>query len=82
MAPGSPDAICITPGPEQVLYIADIGPSRIYKVSLEGKVLGMMGGRGMKLGQLNTPHQLTCVDDKTLWVADMFNWRVQKFTME
>ena len=42
----------------------------------------MLGGRGTKIGEFNTTHELTCVDDHTLWVADMFNWRVQKVTME
>src|SRR5437868_6189496 len=30
-APGSPWAICITPGPREVLYAADAYPGRIYK---------------------------------------------------
>jgi len=40
MAPGAPWAICITPGPHQVLFSADAFPGRIYKLSLDGKVLG------------------------------------------
>jgi hypothetical protein len=42
-APGSPWTICITPGPNQVLYSADAWPGRIYKLSLDGKLLGMLG---------------------------------------
>src|ERR1700716_2369828 len=34
MAPGAPWAICITPGPNQVLYSSDGFPGRIYKLSL------------------------------------------------
>ncbi len=78
---GAPMSICITPGPNQVIFIADMIPSRIYKVSLEGKVLGMFADGGTKLGELNTTHELTCPDDKTVWAADMFNWRIQKFTL-
>ena len=78
---GAPMSICITPGANQVIYIADMVPSRIYKVSLEGKVLGMFADGGTKLGELNTTHQLACPDDHTIWAADMFNWRVQKFTL-
>ena len=80
--PGAPDAMCITPGANQVLYIADVNPSRVYKVSLEGKVLGMFGDPGGKLGQFRAIHALHCQDDHTVWVADMFNWRAQKITME
>ena len=32
MGPGAPWAICITPGPNQVLYAADAFPGRIYKL--------------------------------------------------
>ena len=41
MAPGAPWTICITPGPNQVLYTSDAFPGRIYKLSLDGKVLGV-----------------------------------------
>jgi sugar lactone lactonase YvrE len=50
--PGSPWAICITPPPNQVLYSSDAFPGRIYKLSLDGKVLGMFGKSGKLLGQL------------------------------
>ena len=39
-APGAPWAICITPGPTKYLYSSDAYPGRIYKLSLDGKVLG------------------------------------------
>src|SRR5260221_14615015 len=42
-APGAPDALCMTPGPNPVLFVGDLYPSRVYKVSLEGKVLGVYG---------------------------------------
>ena len=35
---GAPWAICITPGPTQLLYSADAVPGRIYKLTLDGKV--------------------------------------------
>ena len=46
MAPGAPWAICITPGPNQVLYASDSFPGRLYKLSLDGKVLGVLGESG------------------------------------
>ena len=46
LAPGAPDALCMTPGPNPVLFVGDLYPSRIYKVSLEGKVLGVYGQPG------------------------------------
>ena len=41
--PAAPWAICITPPPDQVLFASDAFPGRIYKLSLDGKVLGMLG---------------------------------------
>ena len=81
-AAGSPWAMCITQGPAQVMYVGDSNPSRIYKVSLDGKVLGMLGNPGGKLGEFRVIHGLACPNEKTLWVADMLNWRVQKITLE
>ena len=46
MQPGSPWAMCITAGPVQYLYVSDAYPGRIYKLSLDGKVLGWLGGTG------------------------------------
>src|SRR3954470_3560402 len=44
---GAPWAVCITPGPgTQYLYSADAYPGRIYKLSLDGKVLGWLGRSG------------------------------------
>ena len=44
LAPGTPDALCMTPGPNPVLFIGDLYPSRIYKVSL-GAPLASTGKR-------------------------------------
>ena len=38
----------MTPGPNPVLFVGDLYPSRIYKVSLDGKVLGVYGQPGSK----------------------------------
>src|ERR1700719_318511 len=51
MQAGSPWALCITPGPNQVLYSSDAYPGRIYKLSLDGKVLGVLGETGKQLKQ-------------------------------
>ena len=40
--PGLAWAICITPGPNQVLFSADAYPGRVYKLSLDGKLLGLL----------------------------------------
>jgi NHL repeat len=82
MAPGAPWAICITPGPEQVLYSADAYPGRIYKLTLDGKVLGMLGESGKQLKQFGWIHEMACPSENELYVAELLNWRVQKLILE
>ena len=80
-SPGAPWAICITPGPHQVLYAADAYPGRIYKMTLDGKVLGTIGGPGRQLKQFGWVHEIACPDENTLYVAELLNWRVQKLLL-
>ena len=77
-APGAPDALCMTPGPNPVLFIGDLYPSRIYKVSLEGKLLGVYGGPGRNLGEFGWIHAIACPSENEIWVGELINWRVQK----
>jgi hypothetical protein len=82
MSPGAPWAICITPGPKQVLYSSDAFPGRIYKLSLDGKVLGVFGKAGKQLGQFGWIHEIACPSENELYVAEILNWRVQKLLLE
>ncbi len=76
---GSPNSICITPGPNQVMFVGELTfPGRIFKVALDGKVLGVIGRSGRKIGQFSGGHQLACPSEKEIYVAETANWRVQK----
>ncbi len=77
-APGAPDALCMTPGPNPVLFVGDLYPSRIYKVSLEGKLLGVYGQPGRNLGEFGWIHAIACPSENEIWVGELINWRVQK----
>lgn len=81
-APGAPDALCMTPGPNPVLFVGDLYPSRIYKVSLEGKVLGVFGQPGRNLGEFGWIHAIACPSENEIWVGELINWRVQKLVMK
>jgi sugar lactone lactonase YvrE len=76
-----PWTICITNGPTQYLYTSDQEPGRIYKMTLDGQIVGMFGESGRDVKQLNWVHGLACPSDDVLFVADMNNWRVQRITM-
>jgi NHL repeat len=81
-ASGSPWALCITPPPNQVLYSSDAWPGRIYKLSLDGKVLGMLGQSGKQLKQFGWIHEMACPSENVLYVAELLNWRVQKLILK
>ena len=80
-APGSPWAICISPGPNQVLYSADAWPGRIYKLTLDGKLLGVLGQSGKQPKQFGWIHEMACPSENVLWVGELLNWRVQKLRL-
>jgi hypothetical protein len=78
---GAPWAICITPGPNQYLYSSDAMPGRIYKLSLEGQVLGVLGSSGRQLKQFGWIHELACPAENEIYAAEILNWRVQKLIL-
>ena len=79
---GAPNSICITPGPNQVLFVGELTfPGRIFKVSLDGKVLGVIGRSGRNLGQFSGAHQLACPSEHEVYAAETANWRVQKLIL-
>jgi len=84
---GSPTAICITPGARQSLYIAHTGDpdgmedAAIYKVDLEGKILGKFGKAGKLPKELGLVNSIDCRSENELLVGELSNWRVQKLTL-
>jgi len=82
MAPGAPWTVCITPPPNQVLYSSDGFPGRIYKLSLDGKILGVLGESGKQLKQFGWIHEIACPSENELFVGELLNWRVQKLILE
>jgi streptogramin lyase len=81
MQSGAPWAICITPGARQFLYAADGFPGRIYKLSLSGEVLGVLGSSGHLPKEFGWIHEMACPAENELYVAEILNWRVQKLAL-
>ena len=79
--PGAHAAICIPPGRSEVMYVGDLYPARIYKLTLDGKVLGVFGKSGKMPGQISGIHGLACPNENTIYTAEFINWRVQKFIL-
>jgi hypothetical protein len=56
-------------------------PGRIFKVALDGTVLGVIGRSGRNLGQFSGAHALACPTERELYVGETSNWRIQKLTL-
>jgi NHL repeat len=79
---GAPNSICITPGPNQVMFVGELTfPGRIFKVALDGKVLGVIGKSGRELKEFSGAHGLACPSENLIYAAETANWRVQKLIL-
>jgi DNA-binding beta-propeller fold protein YncE len=67
---------------DQYLWIADGGTNRIVKYDLDGHYLYGWGGPGGQAGQFNGPHSITTDQEGNLYLAEVFNGRVQKVPPE
>jgi hypothetical protein len=50
-------------------------------MTLDGKILAIIGSSGRRMGQFNWPHSLACPSENVVYVADMNNRRIQKITL-
>ncbi len=89
---GAPWAICITPGPHQYLYSSNSNPDNnsaeiaavtgeIYKMELDGTIVGKFGKAGKQLGSFSTVHEIDCRNENELLVSEITAWRVQKLLL-
>jgi streptogramin lyase len=85
---GTPLTMCMTTGRTQYLYIAHAGDpdgmedAAIYKVSLDGKVVGRFGAAGRLPKQFGLANSIDCRNENELLVGEMTNWRVQKVSLK
>jgi DNA-binding beta-propeller fold protein YncE len=85
---GSPQALCITPGPDQILYSSNSNPpndidvaGEIYKLKLDGTVIGKFGRAGRLPKEFNFTNAIDCRGENALYVGEIANLRVQKLTL-
>ena len=76
-----PWAICITPGPNQILYSSDANSGKVFKLDLNGNLLGTFGKFGKLLGQFGWIHEIDCRSENEIYVGELLNWRVQKLLL-
>jgi len=89
---GAPWAMCISAGAHQYLYSSNSFPTgndwrqapttgEIYKMELDGTVLGRFGKSGKALKEFSSIHGMDCRNPDELYVAEITAWRVQKIIL-
>ena len=53
----------------------------IYKMELDGTILGKFGRAGKQLKDFGSVHEIDCRTDNEILVGELTNWRVQKLTL-
>jgi DNA-binding beta-propeller fold protein YncE len=89
---GNPWELCISPGPRQYLFSSNSNPDanpaaswatsgEIYKMELDGRIIGKFGQAGKAVGQFQTVHGIDCRNPDELIVSEISAWRVQKIRL-
>jgi sugar lactone lactonase YvrE len=89
---GNPWAVCISPGPTQYLFVSNSNPDanpaaswaitgEIYKMELDGRIIGKFGKAGKGLGEFSTVHEIDCRNPNELFVSEISAWRAQKIIL-
>jgi len=84
---GTPQTLCITKGATQYLYVSHVGDpngmddAAIYKLSLDGKMVGKFGSAGRLPKQFGVANSIDCRNENELLIGEMTNWRVQKVSL-
>src|SRR5260370_35308597 len=76
---GAPNSLCITPGPNQVMFLGESTfPGRGFKLTLDGKVLGVIGRSGRNLKQFSGAHALAGPSGNEIYVPETATCGVQR----
>jgi hypothetical protein len=85
--------VCISPGPHQYLFSSNSNPNgnapgtwdttgEIYKMELDGTILGKFGHAGKQIGGFQVVHAIDCRNPNEIIVAEIESWRVQKLMLK
>ena len=84
---GTPQAICISGGSTQYLYSSNSNDAEsmdngeIYKITLDGRVVGQFGQAGKIEGDFGMVNALDCQSENDLLVGEVWNWRATKVAL-
>jgi hypothetical protein len=86
-------SVCVSPGPHQYLFTSNSNPNgnapgtwettgEIYKMELNGTILGRFGHASKQPGGFQVVHMMDCRDPNTIFVSEIESWRVQKLLLK
>lgn len=89
---GAPWGVCVTQSNPQYIFstassstnmdVADVAlTGEVYKLELNGKVLGRFGKAGKAMREFASVHTLDCRNPNEIFLAEINAWRVQKVTL-
>lgn len=66
---------------QDAMFMCDGVNNRIIKLNMDGQVVGTLSEFGKVEGKLDFPHHMAVDSSGSLYVAEIKNWRVQKFVI-
>jgi hypothetical protein len=90
---GTSWSVCVSPGPHQYLFTSNSNPNgngpgtwentgEIYKMELDGTILGRFGHASKEFGGFQVVHMMDCRNPDQIFVAEIESWRVQKLMLK
>ena len=85
--------VCVSPGPHQYLFTSNSNPNgnppgswditgEIYKMELDGTIIGKFGHASKQFGGFQVVHMMDCRNPNEIIVAEIESWRVQKLILK
>ncbi len=85
--------VCVSPGSHQYLFTSNSNPNgnapgtwdtsgEIYKMELDGTIVGRFGHAGKLPGGFQVVHMMDCRNPNEIFVAEIESWRVQKLLLK
>jgi sugar lactone lactonase YvrE len=89
---GTSWTVCVSPGPHQYLFTSNSNPNgntpgswditgEIYKMELDGTIVGRFGHASKQFGGFQVVHMMDCRNPNQIIVAEIESWRVQKLLL-
>jgi hypothetical protein len=79
---GAPWGVCVTPGPNPVIYSGDGNTGKLYKLDLDGKLLGWAQTSQHQGQSACLIHEIHCESANVVYRGSCGLWNVEKITIQ